>query len=482
MKTRCSYFVEEVNPADEENERGRSFRAKQPVVRVDSRKKTVRAEIYGALNVGVAPIQRSNTIVTSTTKSAAVSRNTSSKTANFEKKTGLYQNNSNSSSSTEFGRNSPHRSQQSLLEDSDGSVDGSGVKRNNSSTTTKVGGSKDSVTESPLRLFKIPSNNESDSDDSPQRNDTKENSTKDTPTKSKNANHHNKKKGSFHFRNLFKSQKSSKRKNSSKKDSSVKGKNAGHYRSLSDHQAANDINIPSLSPDLRNRKFSLDSRRNTDQASQLATSLVGDENRDKDKIQSAAGPANHLLPSIHRKRINIANLGESARKLYDACSDGNAEACFLYGMALRHGYGVVPDEEESFHYLFAATGLKSELHDVLEIEINPFKLENDQSIPDVPPAPSAAAVYECGISYLNGYGMVHEDEFKALKFLEKAASMGHIDAMCLCGDVLSKKSDIRNRDLARAAAWFRISEKRGAHLIGAGWIYKDKYIQMAKNY
>lgn len=583
-KSRYSYFVEEVDSEDEDSDdEFLTPRQTKPSPGMNPRQKTVRAEIYGAFNVGVTPIQRSNTTATGT---APVNRSTSRKTVNFEKyrvdtskilakspsakKAKLYQNNSNNSSSTEFGQHSLSRSQQSLLDESDGSIDASSVKRNNSSTT-KVGSGKDSSTGSPLHIFNTSTNFKFESSDSlqgsgretPTRDyltkDTptrdylmKDTPTKDTPTKSRSGSHHNKKKTPFHFKNLFKSQKTSKKKssphskgtaddladtsavdkagadpsvaNSSPKDTSLlhgvnksplfrkfafpshptgpledvspeqhsrfQSRDIQHYRSLSDHHAVNNsssnaeitgTNIPPLTPSLRNRKFSLDSRHNAGRLSRFETPLTGDDDCDEYQVHTAAGSANHLSPSVHKKRINIANLGESARKLHDACKEGNAEACFLYGMALRNGYGVIPDEQESFHYLFTATGLGSELHDVLEVEISPFELENNQSIPEIAPEPSVPAIYECAISYLKGYGMDQKDEVKGLKYLEKAASMGHIDAMCLSGTIWSKKSSARRKDLVRAAAWFRLADKRGAHLIGAEWIYKDKYIQTAKN-
>ncbi|CAR25644.1 hypothetical protein ZYGR_0A02090 [Zygosaccharomyces rouxii] len=601
-KSRYSYFVEEVDSEDEDNDthdNQPSPRPKKPSLGTNPRKKTVRAEIYGAFNVGVAPIQRSNTTATET---APVSRSTSRKTVNFEKyrmdtskllskspsskKAKLYENNSNNSSSTEFGQNSLlFRSQQSLSDESEGSIDGSSVKRNNSSATTKVSSGKDSTTASPLHIFNTATSYKSDGGDSLQNSNketptkatlTRDTPTKNTPTKDGNGRSHSKKKTSFHLKNLFRSQKASGRKDSlnskrstddlaemsamnsantsattsvgtsaansppkgtpflnnanksplfrkfafptnttepledipsslssssssAKQGSRMQTRDTQHYRSLSDHHAINksssiptitNANTQPFTPGLRNRKLSLDSRHNAGRVSRFDTPLTSDNNNNnstnnnnnEDRIHDAAGSAIHSSPSLHSKRTNIANLGESARKLHDACNDGNAEACFLYGMALRHGYGVIPDQEESFHYLFTATGLKSELHDVFEVEINPFELERNQSIPEIAPEPSAPAIYECAISYLKGYGMDHEDEIKGLKFLEKVASMGHLDAMCLSGTIWSKKSSVRRKDLARAAAWFRIAEKRGAHLIGAEWIYKDKYIQMAKNY
>ena len=185
---------------------------------------------------------------------------------------------------------------------------------------------------------------------------------------------------------------------------------------------------------------------------------------------------NHLITSAINMRIE-GKLEASATRLKKACESGNKTAYLLYGLALRHGCGTPEDQKLSLSYIKKATGIESFDEEVFNCNIDPSELEEDNSIPSKLQEPLVPALHECGISYLKGYGGEEVDEFKGLKFLEKAASLNHVDSMCLCGIIWSQKSDTRKKDLSRAAAWFRLADKRGANLIGSDWIYKKKYIK-----
>lgn len=176
-----------------------------------------------------------------------------------------------------------------------------------------------------------------------------------------------------------------------------------------------------------------------------------------------------------RVAIDLRNRGflkESAEHLKVLCEASNPTGYLLFGLALRYGSGIEKNYVESFSYLKKAAGIKDEDSEVLNVDMDPFKLKD---VPHVSPEPLAPALHECGISYLKGYGIGVIDELKAIKYLELAASKGHVDSMCLSGTIWSKSSKIRKKNKARAAAWFRLADRRGADLIGADWIYKDKY-------
>ncbi|CAB4255254.1 similar to Saccharomyces cerevisiae YBR007C DSF2 Deletion suppressor of mpt5 mutation [Maudiozyma barnettii] len=183
---------------------------------------------------------------------------------------------------------------------------------------------------------------------------------------------------------------------------------------------------------------------------------------------------NTLITSAINMRIE-GKLEASALKLKKACEAGNTTAFLLYGLALRHGCGTLEDQKLSLAYIKKATGIKSFDDEVYNRDINPLILEENNSIPTKLQEPLVPALHECGISYLKGYGGEEADELKGLKFLEKAASLNHVDSMCLCGIIWSQKSENRKKDISRAAAWFRLADKRGANLIGSDWIYKKKY-------
>lgn len=169
-------------------------------------------------------------------------------------------------------------------------------------------------------------------------------------------------------------------------------------------------------------------------------------------------------------------LMESTKKLYEACAKGSKTACLLYGIALRKGEGVEKNYSESLMYLHRATGIANCDEFVIRSKIDPTLLEvQENQIPEVPPQPLAPAFYECGVSYLKGYGIPYANSTLGLKYLEYVASLGHVDAMCLSGILLSKNPNRTEEEVFRAASWFRIADKRGANLIGSNWIYKKQY-------
>ncbi|RAZ64082.1 hypothetical protein DK853_44490, partial [Klebsiella oxytoca] len=47
----------------------------------------------------------------------------------------------------------------------------------------------------------------------------------------------------------------------------------------------------------------------------------------------------------------------------------------------------------------------------------------------------------------------------------------------LIEQLFPKISNVKKKDLTRAAAWFRIADKKGANLLGSDWIYKEKYMK-----
>ncbi|CCK72189.1 Dsf2p KNAG_0J01070 [Huiozyma naganishii CBS 8797] len=193
---------------------------------------------------------------------------------------------------------------------------------------------------------------------------------------------------------------------------------------------------------------------------------------------------NHRLVLSAIDMRKEGKLEASAEKLSKACQKGNKTAFLLYGLALRNGYGVAKDMEKSFLYISQATGIQSLEVEIFKAEVNPFELERDQSkIPEKIEEPLVPALYECGISYLKGFGVHKIDEWKGLKFLEKAASLGHVDSMCLSGIIWSQNSSDehrRKKDIVKAASWFRLAAKGGADLIGSDWLYKKKYLKLAE--
>lgn len=282
-------------------------------------------------------------------------------------------------------------------------------------------------------------------------------------------------------------------------------KKAHHFRSLSDfHKVPSPVSrleIHStdkfdscrdspLAKSKPRRKLSLDSRRPAVPVSSFNTPPHSGQ-QSRNHLQFYSGEAEEYSYDIKsqddfkkssnsqiRAAIEMRNGGqleESASRLRQACLAHNKTAFLLYGLALRYGCGVPRDYKESFRHIKVAAGVSSEADEIFKCDIDPFQLESNDSMPNIAPEPIAPALYECGIAYLKGYGPDHPNELHGLKYLEKAASLGHIDSMCLSATIWSKKSATRKKDVARAACWFRLAEKRGANLIGSEWIHKEKY-------
>ncbi|CAI4056272.1 hypothetical protein SUVZ_02G1240 [Saccharomyces uvarum] len=295
----------------------------------------------------------------------------------------------------------------------------------------------------------------------------------------------------FHFKTLSSAQQIT--------DNKTKDKtrpNRTHLRTFSDFQAmeknskATDLNAPTAplsklnSSRVRRRTLSLDGMVPSD------STQYADTPNHKKQGSTTADTCEKLkfhqepFDSDESSHIGLAitmrhqgKLEESAQRLKKACMCGNKTAFLLYGLALRHGCGVDKNLKLSLGYLMAATDIKSFTAEVLNLDINPLNLTSINEIPDIAPEPTAPALYECGMAYLKGLGIDYPDEIKGLKFLEKAAILGHVDSMCLSGTIWSKTSNIKKKNLMRAAAWFRIADKKGANLLGSDWIYKEKYMK-----
>lgn len=295
----------------------------------------------------------------------------------------------------------------------------------------------------------------------------------------------------FHFKTASTPQSST-----DKKKNSKARPNRTHLRTFSDfHTTEKDSKIGELSalteqsnkpyhPKVRRRTLSLDGmlpNNSTQCMDSFSHKKEGSNATSKcGKLKFHPEPYDNDESSHIGQAITMRHQGkleESAQRLKKACACGNKTAFLLYGLALRHGCGVDKNLKLSLGYLMAATDIKSFAAEVLDLDINPLNFASMDDIPDIAPEPTAPALYECGMAYLKGLGMDHPDERKGLKFLEKAALLGHVDSMCLSGTIWSKTSNVKKKDLARAAAWFRIADKKGANLLGSDWIYKEKYMK-----
>ncbi|KAA8909017.1 hypothetical protein FN846DRAFT_943841 [Sphaerosporella brunnea] len=154
------------------------------------------------------------------------------------------------------------------------------------------------------------------------------------------------------------------------------------------------------------------------------------------------------------------------RRLADFNGANNPLAQVLYGLALRHGWGIEKDAEQAVKFLQAAAK-------------NSAAVEEQALKAGMKKGGSAKgeltlAIYELGNSYRNGWG-VSKDPVAAREYYETAANLGDSDAQnevawCYLEGFGCKK------DKKKSARFYRMAEKQGNKTLGNTWIYKDKYM------
>ncbi|TKA28137.1 hypothetical protein B0A50_04108 [Salinomyces thailandicus] len=208
------------------------------------------------------------------------------------------------------------------------------------------------------------------------------------------------------------------------------------------------------------------------------------------------------IPSLHQRALSTeltpeehleigiqthssGNLTKSTYHLRLAARAGLPTAMLLYALANRHGWGVRPNQEEGVSWLRRAiesSGL--EIGDVEETVTSAAQ----RAAGTTPPNPQAVAqerkkrraqfalaVYELGISYMNGWGC-SKDKVLALRCYEVAGSWGDCDALAEAGFCHTQGVGCK-KDLKKAAALYRKAADGGMSMAGNSWIYKAKYLE-----
>ncbi|ODV93366.1 hypothetical protein PACTADRAFT_77709 [Pachysolen tannophilus NRRL Y-2460] len=167
------------------------------------------------------------------------------------------------------------------------------------------------------------------------------------------------------------------------------------------------------------------------------------------------------------------NAEEASYQLKLAANQGNKDAMLLYGLSLRYGYGVRRNEKVSFSWLCKGVDVDSESKD-FEFEVDPSTLTT-QDFPQKPLEPLSSTLFEVGKSYINGWG-TERDENYGIKFIEKSAALGFIEAMVESAKFWATKGPNRKKDISRSETWFKLVKSFGVKLEGHDWVYKSKYI------
>lgn len=179
-------------------------------------------------------------------------------------------------------------------------------------------------------------------------------------------------------------------------------------------------------------------------------------------------------------------LRESAYQFQTAANMGEPTAMLLYGLALRHGWGLRQNPEEAVKWLKRATniffdagndkGNRSSTADLLKTLGKADSVTGGSGTSNVKKSRVGLALYELGMSYLHSWG-AGKDEDSALQYFELAGTLGDGDALCEAANIWMKNGgNGRKKNLHRAAELYRQAEDQGVVIVGNHWIYKEKYM------
>lgn len=197
--------------------------------------------------------------------------------------------------------------------------------------------------------------------------------------------------------------------------------------------------------------------------------------RPPDPAQTTESPQT-LTPDDHlAKGIDCHENGELLKSTYHlrlGARGGNPTAMLLYGLACRHGWGMRANQAEAVTWLRKAVDLSG-----LEVADDETLLPHEASgngthanpviARKAHKAQLALAIYELGVSYMNGWG-ISQDKALALRCFEIAGGWGDGDALAEAGFCYAKGVGAK-KNLKKAADFYRKAEAKGVEMAGNSW-------------
>ncbi|KAI9756171.1 MAG: atp4 subunit B of the stator stalk of mitochondrial F1F0 ATP synthase [Chaenotheca gracillima] len=221
---------------------------------------------------------------------------------------------------------------------------------------------------------------------------------------------------------------------------------------------------PATSPPT-NEKGRMDEESVTERMSNLDTGGAGKRNRSR-SVSDPKGDENiqeaiRLHEAGEEYDVSTAMFG----RLADPSGANNALSQVLYGLALRHGWGITPDASRAVHYLSLAASNSA--------DIESLALRAGMKKGGAAKGELVLAIFELANCYRHGWG-VTKDALAARTYYETAANLGDTDAMneaawCYLNGFGGKK------DKGAAAKYYRRAETSGNKTLGNSWIWKEKY-------
>jgi TPR repeat protein len=168
------------------------------------------------------------------------------------------------------------------------------------------------------------------------------------------------------------------------------------------------------------------------------------------------------------------SLTKSTYHLRLAAREGLPTAMLLYALACRHGWGMRPSQEDGVAWLRKA--IESSGLEVADVEqtITNAGRKDGKADPVVEAAERrkrkaqfGLAVYELGISYMNGWGC-QKDKPLALQCYEVAGGWGDCDALAEAGYCYTQGIGCK-KDMKKAATLYRKAADLGMSMAGNSW-------------
>lgn len=180
-------------------------------------------------------------------------------------------------------------------------------------------------------------------------------------------------------------------------------------------------------------------------------------------------PEEHLEKGIECH--GSGSLSKSTYHLRLAARAGLPTAMLLYALACRHGWGMRANQQEGVMWLKRAVE-SSSIELLSDDDVLAPQALNNAAVADPVEAKTrkvqfALAIYELGISYMNGWG-IPKDKSLALRCFEIAGSWGDCDALAEAGFCYTQGIGCR-KDMKKAAAFYRRAEAGGMSMAGNSW-------------
>jgi TPR repeat protein len=237
-------------------------------------------------------------------------------------------------------------------------------------------------------------------------------------------------------------------------------------------------NLSANNSAVRSRSANPDSRSPLRQSSPSVKTESTDRTIRPRTDYSETPTASELTPEQHVdigvKAHTDGALQKSTYHLRLAAMAGHPTGMLLYALACRHGWGMRPNQEEGVKWLRKAidgSGLEViDVEDAVTSATRPTKSSDpgaDAAERRKRKAQFALAIYELGISYMNGWGCP-KDKPLAVRCYEVAGNWGDCDALAEAGYCYTQGVGCK-KDMKKAAALYRKAAEGGMSMAGNSW-------------